>query len=487
MSVIKLNSAAQQSRQRSEVNPSEKTKAQKELSFQKGKELAAQGSEKNSFLTNLARDLTQSPRPDAKRPNGPHSEKKPSFFSTIQQSVITTAQENRKNWEKGGLEGKLRVVAGVGKDVGIAGSVLGAVGVGIGAKNLIKNHSDRQVTSRILAHAMDSGRIPNRAADWAPPAPFKASPIYTPPTAPTGHVLLPKGGEFKPNAMVFNSTERRHIWANELKKEGFLPDLEIGPSALPKNYEGAYFANKNLHAAQLEGANLRNANFNDARLGSISGLQGDLAGTNPTRTTFAAADLRGATFNKTDFRSPPGSIGNLYGPNFADANIENVDFSTSILPKANFAYAKMSGAKLPKGIQISSISDAQVHGAQLRGAQFLGPIGADLRRLQAQTRPGQPATDLRRARIEYANATDANLSGAKLEEATVANSVLGRVNLANANLNNARLRRVDVRGTDFSGVDHKGINFAANNLVDWIAFKSMPPLLKLKWLGSQFT
>jgi len=221
--------------------------------------------------------------------------------------------------------------------------------------------------------------------------------------------------------------------------------------------------NVDLHAAHLEGADLRGVDLSGLNLRTAV-----LRGTNLT-----GAQLQGANFEYAEMAGVLAQGANFSQSKLQCAVLVAADLTGANLAKANLRVAKLTLAKL-RGAELSGadLSYADLRRAELRGADLRGASlyqvelhGADLREVQtdewaqgvcrsfmadpehlALLRLGAQAWNDWRGthpqavpRLQYTDLADANLQGANLRGAQLLGADLRRANLSHANLAGADL------------------------------------------------
>ena len=183
----------------------------------------------------------------------------------------------------------------------------------------------------------------------------------------------------------------------------------------------AFFANADLHFAQLQGADLNLAQLQGANLNNAQ-----LQGANLSGAQLQGADLGGAQ---------------LQGSSLGGAQLQGAD-----LGGAELQGAWLFGAQLQGALELNK---AELQGADLSGAQLQG---ADLSGAQLQ------GASLGGARLQGANLEGAGLQGADLRDAKLQGADLGGAQLQGADLRGAALWRALVVGVQWGLADLRGIN-----------------------------
>jgi uncharacterized protein YjbI with pentapeptide repeats len=173
---------------------------------------------------------------------------------------------------------------------------------------------------------------------------------------------------------------------------------------------------------------------------------------------FAGADLSelnlaGANLSKADFTGAKLAGTNLGGSNLARAkffraDLSQADLSRATLFKANLSQSDLAGANLNG----ADLSGAFLVRANLSGASLLGAVlqGASLGQASLfRAKLGKAV--LRQASFFKADLTEADLSEADLEGANLQEAVLERTNLRKARLANANLCFATLLKTNLEG------------------------------------
>jgi uncharacterized protein YjbI with pentapeptide repeats len=191
-----------------------------------------------------------------------------------------------------------------------------------------------------------------------------------------------------------------------------------------------------LRKADLIGANLR-----EAVLGKANLKEANLKGANLSKADLSGADLSKANLFESDLRKA-----DLSGARLIDTNLFNALLSRAVLSGAECSSGTdLRGARLVyadfSGVNLSGadFSGADLSGAKLRGANL---TDADLR-----------GADLSGANLRGANLTDADLRGANLSDANLREAVLIFAELSGADLSRAILQGADLGGASLVEAD----------------------------------
>ncbi len=179
--------------------------------------------------------------------------------------------------------------------------------------------------------------------------------------------------------------------------------------------------NANLQGANLREADLRRAILRDTNLQGADLRMAKLERTSLERVNLTGADLRGADLKEAKLWDvTKGRETKLLNADFSNANLEGVTLSYLNSSNAKFIRANLRGV---------SLVNTDLAGADLRGA------------------------DLTEAFLRGANLHMANLSEAKLKAADFENANLRGANLAGAQLEKANLYKTSIDGA--IGLDPK--------------------------------
>ncbi|MEN6308814.1 MAG: pentapeptide repeat-containing protein [Anaerohalosphaeraceae bacterium] len=287
---------------------------------------------------------------------------------------------------------------------------------------------------------------------------------------------------------------KEQLYSTASYQSGDLHGIELGSN----NLIGWNFANQNLAGANLSavlkdadlsGANLTNAKFNQSTLTGA-----DLRGANLTSADFSLAtltsttNLSGATLTNVKFKESKLTNANLSGVNLAgadfylatltdadlgganltDASFErsvmaNADLSGTIIAGANFSYT--TGFTQSQLYSTASYQAGDLHGIELRSKNLVGwnfvnqnLTGANFYG-SALNNANLSGSNLNGAAFHYATLTNTNLSGA-----FVAGAAIG---LTQSKLySTASYQTGDLHGIKFLNGDMNGWNFANQNLTD---------------------
>ncbi|CAK0859437.1 unnamed protein product [Prorocentrum cordatum] len=188
------------------------------------------------------------------------------------------------------------------------------------------------------------------------------------------------------------------------------------------------FLNAKLLNAQLGGAKMRVANFNNADLTGVMAENADLTECGMRKARITRISLKGALLDKANLRGAHGQDACLSGVRIAGADLGDVD-----LPGLD-----LRDAKAPQMMAL---------GAQLRGADLRGSLLLDLSAGHASLEGAElSGTVLKDARLGDVDFTRAVLKGAVLMGAVLVGAKLSRANFTEASLQNADLTKAS--GTD---------------------------------------
>jgi uncharacterized protein YjbI with pentapeptide repeats len=256
--------------------------------------------------------------------------------------------------------------------------------------------------------------------------------------------------------------EREHVVAMVKRGENFAEisleskDLS-GLDLSGVDFSGAVFAEANLSGANLSGATLRGAVFYKANL-----TDADLTGAICDEAIFSEANLTGAkltglsvadaVFIEQDLRGRDLTGWRGHAPDLTSTKLDGATFGAADVPGAVFMFATMHHVDLA--------------GANLRDAEFLGVQGQgmDFSNVQASGMRASPDADLRFSNFRGACAIKANLKAARLDGSDFSDAVMLDAILAEASISHAVFRRADLAGADFSDSDLSRSVFEDSNI-----------------------
>ncbi len=224
----------------------------------------------------------------------------------------------------------------------------------------------------------------------------------------------------------------------------------------------------NLSMASLSGANLSRANLSGANLGGANLTKADLSLANLSKADLSLANLD-ANFDGENLTG----VVHLEGADLREADLTNAKLGGADLTNADLTSAKLNGAELEDSdlrranLEAADLSGADLSGAELREADLSGVVlkhahlsgahlaavidgeniigsvhldGADIRE-----------ADLRGTSLRGAVLSQADLSGADLEGADLSRAWLNRAKLDGADLTNAKLFAAALNDADLHG------------------------------------
>lgn len=219
---------------------------------------------------------------------------------------------------------------------------------------------------------------------------------------------------------------------NELRQEGSLFDGSLNAAFL-------WYAN-------LQGANLSDADFCESSLRRANLQDAQLVGANLSNCGFLGANLQNTDFRDAWLSDSRFEGANLDGANLKNVNAEGVEFDGASLRGTDFRDANLRGSYFFR----ADLKDANLSHADLQFAELSTSLqGVDLSFAILK------AAHLDKAELNEANLQDANLELADLNEADLHGANLQRTNLygvqlAYANLEAANLDNANLAGTNLS-------------------------------------
>ncbi|MGE3240169.1 MAG: pentapeptide repeat-containing protein [Pirellulales bacterium] len=247
--------------------------------------------------------------------------------------------------------------------------------------------------------------------------------------------------------------------------EGKRQSATVVPDGVGVNAEpGAQLANRNLTKAYLVSAALIGQEVYDSDGFLAYRIPTDLSGTNLSQADLAGAFLDDANLVNANLRQA-----NLTNARFHFTKLTDADFGNSDVRGAFFlglVGAELSAGQLYStqsyqdhdltGIQVISnhLSNLQLGGQNLTNASFGASIlnGANL-----------SSSDARGGQFYYTNLSGADFAHANLENADFDVAELSGANFTGAKLSNVNFTNVILTGADFSGADIRGANFSRDH------------------------
>ena len=149
-------------------------------------------------------------------------------------------------------------------------------------------------------------------------------------------------------------------------KRGEDKSIKLGLAVKWAVENGANLRNADLEDANLWDVNLRNADLEDANLGGANLRDANLGGAN-----LRDADLEDADLEDADLRNANLRDANLGGANLRDADLEDADLEDADLRYANLRDANLGGANL----RDANLRGVDLRGVDLRGVDLWGVVG----------------------------------------------------------------------------------------------------------------
>lgn len=257
--------------------------------------------------------------------------------------------------------------------------------------------------------------------------------------------------------------------------------LFSGPINLTTGVRASWFSN----SLSLPNRQLIDVDQYNKILGRISDSSLMLKPWHATRTKILRErNLRGAVFDRSDLRNFDFEGAKLDGASFRFANLDGINLSEASLQDADFFKTELKGAFL-RGADLKSaeLNEASLQGANLddahlQGAEFNGAniVGATL-----------ISANMQGVALKNTNLSGANLEGASLQGASLVLARLQGVSLNHASLQGASLKGADLRGatlhkTDLRAAILNSANFQGSWLKDTYLWKSIgEPSLRRKY------
>jgi uncharacterized protein YjbI with pentapeptide repeats len=166
-----------------------------------------------------------------------------------------------------------------------------------------------------------------------------------------------------PVLQALSSMVRRKA-ATEPKNAQLEADVQAAMIVIGRNLTNTdllYFDQTYLSRIDLQGADLRQANFSGAHLNESNLISVDLENAN-----LVGADLTSANLTKTNLTSADLSRTNLTHANLTDADLTDADLTNANLTGANLTRANLTGANLTNAdLTSAKLTDARIDQQQL--------------------------------------------------------------------------------------------------------------------------
>jgi uncharacterized protein YjbI with pentapeptide repeats len=175
-------------------------------------------------------------------------------------------------------------------------------------------------------------------------------------------------------------------------------------------------ARENLYGAQIVGASLIEANFDDTNLNHAVIVESRFIGSSLTRADFATSRLSGVMFQESDMQDSV--FVNMHGERlrFDGSNLTGADLSGALMILANFMETDLTGTTFANARLFNSrfdgatMNEADFSHARMPGVLLRGAEGENV----IFTRANLRGADLSGARFVRADFSGANLQGARL-------------------------------------------------------------------------
>lgn len=239
-----------------------------------------------------------------------------------------------------------------------------------------------------------------------------------------------------------------------------------GPGQFTLVLDYADLSGIQLRGSILTGASFRESRFyhpgEDAIFGTFDDRIADLSGAELKQANFNEATLVLALMNRANLMRAELNKANLFRARLSGANLSSAQLLQADLRQAVLSDVSLTGAEL---------REAKLAGANLQGAR-LGQVTAKGASFQAAnlTQSEWLGADLSGADFSGSNLQNADLSSARLTGANLSGAGLQRASLRNANLVGA-----DLRGANLAGADFQGATFVEVKPAKPDQFIQMPP------------
>ena len=298
------------------------------------------------------------------------------------------------------------------------------------------------------------------------------------------------------------SFTKEQLYSTASYQAGNLRGIDLSNNNLSSwNFRGQDLTNASLRSAIVEGADLSDATIVGADLGGLtaSGLSQDkFAAT----ASYKSKDLRGVQLGGNDltswdFRGQDLTNASLSGANlkdarFAGALIAGVDFEESQffsqeliyltasyknkhLPRLGLAGKNidgwdfrghdLSGATLPRTMEHTDFSEADVSGMHFGGRPFVSPSLTDVTFAGAKMKGVYLGGKLTSVDLSGADLTDATIA-VELEDVNMTGAVIRRANLTSA-VANGLSKELFYSTASYQSEDLRGVRFSDNDLSGW--------------------
>ncbi len=214
------------------------------------------------------------------------------------------------------------------------------------------------------------------------------------------------------------------------------------------NFKGAILTNASLRESRFHGVG------DDGRFGTFDDWAADLSGADLKQANLTGAILSNIALNRSNLIRATLNRSNLSEAHLTGANLSGAQLVGADLHEAVLENATLIGANL---------ADANFSKSDLQGARLgqSNAVGTQL-----------PSAMLVQSDWQGADLSAANLGGANLENANLSSTKLVGTNLSNAQLQNADLRNADLSQADLRGANLAGADFQAATLIPSLSANS---------------
>jgi uncharacterized protein YjbI with pentapeptide repeats/uncharacterized RDD family membrane protein YckC len=258
---------------------------------------------------------------------------------------------------------------------------------------------------------------------------------------------------------------------NEQVGAADLSRLDLGQTASGPGQFTLVLDYADLSGIQLRGSILTGASFRETRFynpgedgifGTFDDRIADLSGADLKEANFNEAMLALALMNRANLMRASLNKANLFRARLSGANLSSAQLLQADLRQAVLSNASLTGAQL---------GEAKLAGANLHGAR-LGQVTAKAASFQAANLSESEwlGADLSGADFRGSNLQNSDLSSARLAGASLSGAQLQRASLRNADLVGA-----DLRGAYLAGADFQGATFVEVKPAKPDSFIQMPP------------
>ncbi|NJR65682.1 MAG: pentapeptide repeat-containing protein [Leptolyngbyaceae cyanobacterium CRU_2_3] len=271
------------------------------------------------------------------------------------------------------------------------------------------------------------------------------------------------------------------------------------------SFQRSDFSHKaNLNGIDLQGSDLRAANFSHSVLTDVNFEKADLRGANLDGVSLTRVNFKGALLDGISIENATGdeetkssfmneAVHSKYYENQQQAHLQEADFSCSTLSLLGLRESKLQSANFRRSTLIAvdlaeadlrnadfagaTLCDVNLQGAILDGASWQGSF-LDRRTLLSLHPSITSREELVNLLSSQVMLKTRNLQGVDLQKIDLSNSGLHQLNLQNADLQGADFSNSILDNVNLSGANLQGVNLIDVNLKD-------VTLVGVSWQGAQ--